>query len=132
MLRDSHFKMAGRLFAGSPVSTRMVGEQIGQASAFKMCAGLRSKVIPAVWATLIDAAKAFGPHVEESVRDHLADIGQDMSEQEAKIAERAPEEWRWTAEMAEFAKAMAEVGSFVRAVRGGGVVFGGVVAVTAP
>jgi hypothetical protein len=33
---------AGRLFAGSPISTRTVGEQIGQASAFKMCAGLRS------------------------------------------------------------------------------------------
>jgi 3-hydroxyisobutyrate dehydrogenase-like beta-hydroxyacid dehydrogenase len=101
---------AGRLFAGSSVSTRTVGEQIGQASAFKMCAGLRSKVIPAVWATLIDAAKAFGPEVEESVREHLADIGQDMSQQEAKIAERAPKAWRWTGEMAESAKTMAEAG----------------------
>jgi hypothetical protein len=101
---------AGRLFAGSPVSTRVVGEQIGQASAFKMCAGLRSKVMPAIWATLIDAAKAFGPEVEESVREHLADIGQDMSEQESRIAERAPKARRWVGEMAESAKTMAEVG----------------------
>jgi 3-hydroxyisobutyrate dehydrogenase-like beta-hydroxyacid dehydrogenase len=101
---------AGRLFAGSPVATRVVGDQIGQASAFKMCAGLRSKVIPAVWATLIDAAKAFGPEVEESVREHLADIGQDMSGQEAKIAERAPKAGRWVGEMAESARTMAEVG----------------------
>jgi 3-hydroxyisobutyrate dehydrogenase-like beta-hydroxyacid dehydrogenase len=101
---------AARLFAGSLVSTRIVGAEIGQASAFKMCAGLRSKVIPAVWATLIDASKAFGPEVEESVRGHLADIGHDMSEQEAKIAERAPKASRWTGEMAESAKAMAEVG----------------------
>lgn len=101
---------AGRLFAGSPVSTRVVGEQIGQASAFKLRAGLRSKVIPAVWATLIDAAKAFGPEVEESVRDHLADIGQNMSEQEAKIPERAPKAWRWVGEMAESAETMAEAG----------------------
>lgn len=91
---------AGELFVGSAVSTRIVGAEIGQASAFKMCAGLRSKVIPAVWATLIDAAKAFGPEVEESVRDHLADIGHDMSEQEAKIAERTPKAWRWVGEMA--------------------------------
>lgn len=27
--------------------------RVGQASAFKICAGLRSKVIPAIWATLI-------------------------------------------------------------------------------
>jgi 3-hydroxyisobutyrate dehydrogenase-like beta-hydroxyacid dehydrogenase len=80
---------AARLFAGSPVAAKIVGDQIGQASAFKMCAGLLSKVIPAVWATLIDAARAYGPEAEESVRGHLADIGHDMSEQEAKIAEGA-------------------------------------------
>jgi 3-hydroxyisobutyrate dehydrogenase-like beta-hydroxyacid dehydrogenase len=101
---------AAALFAGSLVATRVVGDQVGQASAVKMCAGLRSKVIPAVWATLIDAARAYGPEVEESVRDHLADIGHDMSEQEAKLAERAPKAWRWTGEMDEAAKAMAEVG----------------------
>lgn len=98
------------LFAGSLVATRTVGAQVGQASAVKMCAGLRSKVIPAVWATLIDAARAYGPEVEESVRAHLADTGHDMNEQEAKIAERAAKAWRWTGEMSEAAKAMAEVG----------------------
>lgn len=102
--------IAEELFVGSPVSTRIVGADIGQSSAFKMCAGLRSKVIPAVWATLIDAAKAYGPEVEESVRGHLADIGHDLAEQEAKIAERAPKAWRWTGEMTESAKAMVEVG----------------------
>jgi 3-hydroxyisobutyrate dehydrogenase-like beta-hydroxyacid dehydrogenase len=101
---------AAGLFAGSLLATRIVGEQVGQASAVKMVAGLRSKVIPAVWATLIDAARAYGPEVEGSVRDHLADIGHDMSEQEAKLAERAPKAWRWTGEMAEAAKAMVEVG----------------------
>ncbi|MGH3295450.1 MAG: DUF1932 domain-containing protein [Trebonia sp.] len=40
----------------------------------------------------------------------MAGIGHDTSEQEAKIAERAPKVWRWTGEMAEAAKAMAEVG----------------------
>jgi hypothetical protein len=38
-----------------------------------------------VCATLIDAAKAYGPEVEQSVREHLADIRHDMSEQEAGL-----------------------------------------------
>lgn len=76
----------------------------------KICAGLRSKVIPAVWATLIEAARAYGPEVEASLRAHLADIGHDMSEHEAKLAERAAKVWRWAGEMTEGAKAMAEVG----------------------
>jgi hypothetical protein len=87
---------AAALFAGSLIATRIVGAEVGQASAVKACAGLRSKVIPAVWATLIDAAKAYGPEVEQSVRGHLADIGYDMSEQEARLAGRAPKAWRWT------------------------------------
>jgi 3-hydroxyisobutyrate dehydrogenase-like beta-hydroxyacid dehydrogenase len=101
---------AAGLFTGSIVTTRTMGVDIGQASAFKACAGLRSKVIPAVWATLIDAAKAFGPEVEACVREHLADLGYDLAEQEAKIAERAPKAWRWVGEMSEAAKAMAEAG----------------------
>lgn len=36
------------LFSGSRVTSRTVSDTIGQASAFKICAGLRSKVIPAV------------------------------------------------------------------------------------
>lgn len=101
---------AAGLFTGSPVTTKTMGVDVGQASAFKACAGLRSKVIPAVWATLIDAAKAFGPEVEACVREHLADLGYDLAEQEAKIAERAPKAWRWVGEMSEAAKAMAEAG----------------------
>jgi 3-hydroxyisobutyrate dehydrogenase-like beta-hydroxyacid dehydrogenase len=44
------------LFGGTRIACRTVGDDIGQASAFKICAGLRSKVIPAIWATLIEAA----------------------------------------------------------------------------
>jgi hypothetical protein len=92
------------------INCRIVGADIGQASAFKMCAGLRSKVIPAVWATLIEAASAYGPDVEASLRSHLHDLGYDLGAESAKVAERAPKAWRWTGEMEESAKAMAEVG----------------------
>lgn len=98
------------LFSGSRVDSRTVGEVIGQASAFKMCAGLRSKVIPAIWATLIDAASGAGPEVEDAVRAHLSDIGYDLEHEAARVAQRAPKAWRWVGEMEESAKTMRELG----------------------
>ena len=49
------------LFGGTRITGRPVGDAVGLASAFKICAGLRSKVIPAIWATLIEAASGAGP-----------------------------------------------------------------------
>jgi 3-hydroxyisobutyrate dehydrogenase-like beta-hydroxyacid dehydrogenase len=98
------------LFESTRIASRTVGEDIGQASAFKICAGLRSKVIPAIWATLIEAAAVAGPEVEYAVRSHLADIGYDLDREAQRIADRAPKAWRWIGEMEESAKAMREIG----------------------
>lgn len=98
------------LFRGSRVTSRTVGDTIGQASAFKMCAGLRSKVIPALWATLIEAAAGAGPEVEDAVRAHLGNIGYDLDHEAARVAERAPKARRWIGEMEESAKTMRELG----------------------
>lgn len=98
------------LFEGTPIGCRIVGHNVGQASALKMCAGLRSKVIPAVWATLIEAASAYGPEVEHSLREHLRELGYDLDAEATKLAGRSHKAWRWTGEMQESAKAMAEVG----------------------
>jgi hypothetical protein len=73
-------------------------------------AGLRSKVIPAIWATLIEAAATAGPEVEYAVRAHLSDIGYDLDREAARVAERAPKALRWIGEMEESAKAMRELG----------------------
>jgi 3-hydroxyisobutyrate dehydrogenase-like beta-hydroxyacid dehydrogenase len=101
---------ACELFHGTRIACRTVGDDIGQASAFKICAGLRSKVIPAIWATLIEAATVAGPEVQYAVRAHLSDIGHDLDREAARIAERAPKAWRWIGEMEESAKAMRELG----------------------
>jgi 3-hydroxyisobutyrate dehydrogenase-like beta-hydroxyacid dehydrogenase len=98
------------LFENTRVACRTVGDDIGQASAFKICAGLRSKVIPAIWATLIEAAATAGPEVEYAVRSHLTDIGYDLDREALRIAERAPKAWRWIGEMEESAKTMRELG----------------------
>jgi hypothetical protein len=69
-----------------------------------------SKVIPAIWATLIEAAAMAGPEVEYAVRSHLTDIGYDLDREAQRIAERAPKAWRWIGEMEESAKTMRELG----------------------
>jgi 3-hydroxyisobutyrate dehydrogenase-like beta-hydroxyacid dehydrogenase len=98
------------LFGGTRIACRTVGGDIGQASAFKICAGLRSKVIPTIWATLIEAAAVAGPEVECAVREHLSDIGYDLDQESARVAERAGKAWRWIGEMEESAAAMRELG----------------------
>jgi 3-hydroxyisobutyrate dehydrogenase-like beta-hydroxyacid dehydrogenase len=98
------------LFSGTRITCRAIGNDVGQASAFKICAGLRSKVIPALWATLIEAAATAGPEVEYAVREHLGDIGYDLDREANRIAERAAKAWRWIGEMEESAAAMRELG----------------------
>jgi hypothetical protein len=67
-------------------------------------------IIPAIWATLIEAATAAGPEVEHAVRAHLTDIGYDLDREAQRIAERAPKAWRWIGEMEESAKTLRELG----------------------
>ena len=98
------------LFGATRIAGRRVGDAVGQASALKICAGLRSKVIPAIWATLIEAASHAGPEVEHAVRAQLSDIGYDLDREAVRVAERAPKAWRWIGEMEESAKAMRELG----------------------
>jgi 3-hydroxyisobutyrate dehydrogenase-like beta-hydroxyacid dehydrogenase len=98
------------MFSGTRIACRVVGDDIGQASAFKICSGLRSKVIPAIWATLIEAAAKAGPEVEHAVRAHFSDIGYDLDHEAMRIDERAPKAWRWIGEMDESAKALRELG----------------------
>jgi 3-hydroxyisobutyrate dehydrogenase-like beta-hydroxyacid dehydrogenase len=100
----------GKLFRNTRIACRMVGDDIGQASAFKICAGLRSKVIPAIWATLIEAAATAGPEVDNAVRAHLSDIGYDLDREARQMTDRAAKAWRWIGEMEESAKAMRELG----------------------
>ena len=98
------------LFEGTSIGYRVVGAEIGEASAFKMCSGLRSKVIPAVWASLISAASSFGPEVERCVREHLSELGYDFDLESEKISARSRKAARWVGEMDESAKAMRGVG----------------------
>lgn len=100
---------ASNMFTDAQIRCQVVGPEIGQASAFKMCAGLRSKVMTAVWATLIDTADAYGDNVKEALRTHLNEIGHDLDSQAAKVADRSWKAWRWIGEMEEISKTLDDV-----------------------
>ena len=97
------------LFAGSPFTARVLGSDLGAASALKACYALQTKALPTVWAALADAADAYG--VRDALRDQLARDGVDLAAQLDALQSRAgAKAWRWAGEMDEAAATLAAVG----------------------
>jgi 3-hydroxyisobutyrate dehydrogenase-like beta-hydroxyacid dehydrogenase len=97
------------LFADSPFDTRVLGTELGAASALKACYALQSKALPAIWLEIAEAAEKAG--VSEALHGELTRGGIDLPEQLAKLSSRASTKaWRWAGEMDEAADTMAELG----------------------
>lgn len=91
------------LFAGSPFTARVLGPELGAASALKACFALQSKALPALWLAMDAAAAGYG--VTDALRDELARTG--------VVPPGAPDPakaWRWVGEMEEAGDALAAVG----------------------
>ena len=63
------------LFARSPFDARVLGPDLGTASALKACFALQSKALPAIWLEIAEAARGY--HVEDALRGELARFGVD-------------------------------------------------------
>ena len=97
------------LFDGSPFIARVLGTELGAASALKVCFALQSKAMPAIWLEIAEAARAFG--VEDALRDELARDGVDLDTTVAAITRRATTKgWRWAGEMEQAGDAVAALG----------------------
>lgn len=96
------------LFAGSPFAPRVLGTDLGAASALKVCFGLQSKVVPALWLELAAAARGFG--VLDALRGELDRFGVDHADRLQNAAGGGPKAWRWAGEMDEAAAAIAAAG----------------------
>jgi 3-hydroxyisobutyrate dehydrogenase-like beta-hydroxyacid dehydrogenase len=97
------------LFAASPFDARLLGGELGAASALKACFALHSKALPAIWLEIAQAAEQAG--VAEPLRGELRRFGVDLSERLAALSKSADDKaWRWAGEMDEAADAMAELG----------------------
>jgi 3-hydroxyisobutyrate dehydrogenase-like beta-hydroxyacid dehydrogenase len=93
------------LFTGSPFTARVLGGELGTASALKACFALQSKALPAIWLEMAAAARAAG--VEGELREELQRTGVDYGAAVDAAAGGAPRAWRWAGEMDEAADAMA-------------------------
>ncbi|MGI8814452.1 MAG: DUF1932 domain-containing protein [Pseudonocardia sp.] len=97
------------LFTGSPFEAKVLGVDLGAASALKACFGLQSKALPAIWLALAEVAESAG--VGGALREELARFGVDLAGEVAGIGPRAgAKAWRWVGEMEEAGSALAELG----------------------
>ncbi|HXV92687.1 MAG TPA: DUF1932 domain-containing protein [Pseudonocardia sp.] len=96
------------LFARSPFTPRVLGAELGAASALKACFALQSKALPALWLEIAAAARGLG--VEEALRDELARTGTDYASALAEAGKVEPKAWRFAGEMEEAADAIASLG----------------------
>jgi hypothetical protein len=95
------------LFAGSPFDARVLGAELGTASALKACFALQSKALPAIWLEMAAASRAYG--VEDALRGELDRTGVDFAAALAAASGGAAKAWRWVGEMDEAADAVAAV-----------------------
>lgn len=97
------------LFDRSPFVARVLGPDLGAASALKACFGLQSKAVPALWLAMAEAARTYG--VEDALRSELARDDIDYSARLAEYTARSSAKaWRWAGEMEEAADAIAAAG----------------------
>ena len=97
------------LFAGSPFDARVLGTDLGAASALKAIFGLQSRAAPALWLEMSRAARAYG--VEDALAGELARDEIDYAARLDEVTRRsAAKAWRWAGEMDEAAATFAAVG----------------------
>jgi 3-hydroxyisobutyrate dehydrogenase-like beta-hydroxyacid dehydrogenase len=97
------------LFTGTPLDARVIGDQIGQASAVKMAYAAWTKGTAALILAIRSLARAEG--VEETLLAEW-ELSQPALAGRSHAAARSAEEkgWRWVAEMEEIAATMAADG----------------------
>ena len=105
-------KDAGRItdyFASGPLETIIIGNEIGKASALKMCYAAHSKGITALLASILAAANSLGVRNELCERWNVDDSG--FSEQiNHRVLRAAGKAWRFEGEMEEIASTFDEAG----------------------
>lgn len=94
------------LFAGTPFDARVLGPDLGSASALMACFGLQTTALPALRLAMATAARGYG--VQEALAAELARTGADPAPD--GVAAGTGKAWRWVGEMEEAAEAMAAIG----------------------
>lgn len=108
-LAGARATQVAELFAGSPFDARVLGPDLGAASALKACFGLQSKAANSIWPVMSEAAAAYG--VGDALRQELLRSGFDLDAALDRYAAVVPPKaWRLSGEMDEAADTIAAVG----------------------
>ena len=98
-----------RCFQAGPLTTRILGEQIGSASAVKMCFAAWTKGSTALLCAILGAAEQLGIRTE--LLEQWSQNGSDFGEKATRRAQRVTAKaWRFAGEMEEIAATFASAG----------------------
>lgn len=96
-------------FARGPLATAVVGSEIGQASALKMCFAAYTKGTSALLSLIMAGAEALG--VRDNLETQWSRNGSDFTEQtQLRVRRVTAKAWRFEGEMHEIAETFAAVG----------------------
>jgi 3-hydroxyisobutyrate dehydrogenase-like beta-hydroxyacid dehydrogenase len=96
-------------FKNGPLETRIIGNEVGKASALKMCYAAYSKGTTALIAAALATAEALGVREELHTQWELGDPG--LSEQlNHRVRRASAKAWRFEGEMREIASTFREAG----------------------
>jgi 3-hydroxyisobutyrate dehydrogenase-like beta-hydroxyacid dehydrogenase len=97
-------------FSGGPLDTTVLGEEIGKASALKMCYAANTKGTVALLAAIVATAETLG--VREALFERWKhDDAALPGTVEKRIQANAPKAWRFVGEMEEISRTFREAGS---------------------
>jgi 3-hydroxyisobutyrate dehydrogenase-like beta-hydroxyacid dehydrogenase len=96
-------------FSGGPLETRVVGDEVGRASALKMCYAAYTKGTTALLCGILATAEALGVRgeLETQWSRDWANFGEQAGERVRNVTAKA---WRFAGEMAEIAATFREAG----------------------
>ncbi|MEM8530771.1 MAG: DUF1932 domain-containing protein [Chloroflexota bacterium] len=108
-LSGEHAPMAATCFADGPLETQVIGEEIGKASAIKMCYAAYTKGTTALLSAILAAAEQLD--VRETLYEQWSRDFADLPEQANRRTQRVTAKaWRFAGEMEEIAAAFRAVG----------------------
>ena len=96
-------------FAAGPLATEVIGDEIGKASALKMCYAANTKGTTALLCAIVAAAESMG--VREDLERQWSRGGSDFAKRTAsRIRRVTAKAWRFSGEMDEIASTLEAVG----------------------
>jgi 3-hydroxyisobutyrate dehydrogenase-like beta-hydroxyacid dehydrogenase len=108
-LSGAEAEKAAACFSAGPLETRVIGEEVGKASALKMCFAAYSKGTTALLCGVMAAAEALG--VREELSQQWSHGGSNFAkENESRVRNVTAKAWRFAGEMDEIAATFADAG----------------------